>query len=1051
MTNFDEFYNARNLITEILKKDFCGPVFEDECISENPLSYYISGKLYPQNNVGENEEVTQTTLTEIDSSISLSNQYNPSSIALTCTLKEGTKSIIVSGSYAFYRPYTFEEALKLKFNISGRIDETNKRRLTVWKRESFSFSSNVSFTDKSIEISSLENGMQLQVFTHTVLNNGNRVITVVLLNTNVTDDTYLNSAINCAFQANIHVEGENKEAVFINADHNSQLSIDPELLEMDMLYSEKKCYAHGHGCAVSWDTENETPTWVQTESLPVYDLKQMKAAETGASSEILSMKYLCSANPLEMIEKLYSFANEYKKWIDNLEIRIENLEPEFTTSAENNIQNCKIAYTRILHSIDLLKNSLNSDKKVIQAFQLANEAMLLQRERTLIKTKQLFDVDTIKWYPFQLAFILQELSSFIEPDNDERKLVDLLWFPTGGGKTEAYLGISAFVIFLRRLMNSNDDGVTVIMRYTLRLLTLQQFERASILIFACELLRKKYNLGGNEISIGLWVGGALTPNRLKETVEAIKQKTKYGKTLGILSDPCQLHKCPWCGSDLNPYNYLVDVRNNRMVISCPNRNCDFYSVPTGLPIHIIDEAIYHHLPSFVVATVDKFAQLPLNEETFKLLGISVNKKPPELIIQDELHLISGPLGTITGIYESAIEKLCEYKGIKAKVIASTATIRNAAKQIKALFGREYFQFPPQGISAKDSFFAVEAVEHDKPSRRYFGIMGIGTTATTTLIRVNAAILFARCYLEVENYSEKVINNFWTITDYFNNLRELGSASTQIMDDVQSRLSYLIKSKFHNCYPGIVTGKRFENIVELTGRMDNNEITKVIQEGLNRNYRTNNHNDVYDFLLASNMISVGVDVGRLGIMATFGQPKSNAEYIQTTSRIGRKNPGLVVTVFNPSKSRDRSHYEDFMKYHSAMYRYVEATSLTPFADRARDRGLQALYVTLCRGLIERLRSNDSAKNYNPHLPEEKSIKKMILDYVANIDYNELPAVRDELKVIENEWYFKTYGNNNNLTYRNSDNSLLKSDLSDDRFSIMNSMRTVDAQCDIFLIN
>ena len=366
-----------------------------------------------------------------------------------------------------------------------------------------------------------------------------------------------------------------------------------------------------------------------------------------------------------------------------------------------------------------------------------------------------------------------------------------------------------------------------------------------------------------------------------------------------------------------------------------------------------------------------------------------------------------------------------------------------------MYGKEFSQFPPQGLSAKDSYFAVESTTDVRPAREYFGVMGIGTTATTTLIRVNAALLFASRYLAACGYEDKVIDNFWTITGYFNSLRELGGASTQILDDVQSRFSYLAKTKFATMTPHVDLSTSYDNIVELTSRMNNSEITKIIQDRLKRSYRKGQHKDVYDFVLASNMISVGVDVGRLGTMVVAGQPKTNAEYIQATSRVGRNNPGLVVTVYNSTRSRDRSHYEQFLKYHSALYRYVEATSLTPFADRARDRGLHALYVSLCRYLVPGMLGNDCAASYDPERPEIKQIREIILDYVGTVDPGEVNAVMEELQDIEDEWNIEATGT---LVYRSFKNEkkLLKSDTDNSRFRMMNSMRSVDAQAGIYLL-
>lgn len=1056
MADYSKFYEARGIISHILEQDFVGPVTKDECLTELPVQYYIMGKLYPQKDTTEALDLARNPLLEnqietYDASISLSNQNNPSSMGITVTLKADVEAICVSGSYAFYEPISFQDAKDYGIDTS-RWEYVEKKPKEVWKRQEYSYSKRITFTSEKMEYADLSRNLQLQVYTHAIMDSGERVITIALVNENQSPNDMSATSRYCAFQPIIRVSSIDGKALFANVNRQTCLTTDTELQELDMLYSDVHCYAQGHGCSVMWDMENAVPEWIESAFFPTFNLCQMKAAEV-VSGNVLSMQFLSTASVDDIVQELGTFATKYEKWIEDQNSLIRGIKASLRDIASSNIQKCRNACNRINYAIKLLKESGYRDGKVFRAFQLANEAMLLQRKQTLLKNRKCFDPATVCWYPFQLAFILHELTSFIEPKGHlgqkvpDRQIVDLLWFPTGGGKTEAYLGITAFVIFLRRLRDPNADGVTVIMRYTLRLLTLQQFERASILIFACELLRQKYNIGGNEVSIGLWVGGNLTPNHLKEARTSINKQKNGG--VDEKSNPVQIKVCPWCGEKLYAQHYDIDLVQNRMIIKCPNQHCHFHFAPNGLPIHIIDDAIYQHLPTFIVATVDKFAQIPLNDKPAALFGITSNKKPPELIIQDELHLISGPLGTMTGIYEAAISKLCERDGICAKVIASTATIRNAANQIIALYGRSHTQFPPQGLSAKDSFFAVQSTPEEKPARRYFGVMGIGTTATTTLIRVNAAMLFATRYLATLGYPDTVVDNFWTITGYFNSLRELGGANTQILDDVQSRLDYLAKTKFVSVYPGVDTSKGYTYTEELTSRMNNSEITEIIQVKLKRSYSKNNHTDVFDYLLASNMISVGVDVGRLGAMVVAGQPKTNAEYIQATSRVGRDNPGLVIAVYNASRSRDRSHYEQFLKYHSALYRYVEATSLTPFSDRARDRGLHALYVSLCRYLVENLRKNNDAINYRSSNPAVQAVEKIIIEYVKRVDPDELSAVIDELNDIKDAWDIAATGS---LVYssRKNEKKLLKGDTENDRFRTMNSMRNVDEQSGIYLL-
>lgn len=1056
MEKYKSIYEAREDIVDIIKKDIVGPVDNEEILVENPVQYYISGKLYPSTENEENddpEDVTTNNAVEMntdiyDVALASSNLRTPSSMGVTFTLKAGVKTFNVKLSYAMYTNCTLQDIAADKCKIEKYEKDIDEKTI-FWKRSGYS--KNYSFSVGKNESYSVEGELYISSYTHKVFESGESVITVVVANKHkLKEYDYIEMNRYTIFQPEIMVTSdENDGKVFTNVRRQIDLGKNLENVELDMLYADSKCYGQGHGCAVEWNTEGEDISYIKSSFLPRYNLLQMKAAQI-EGTPVFNMKYLYSADAKEVIGHLYDFTDKYKIWIEELESKIGEKEyEEFREAAINNINKCKDVFTRIRKSISILEESEAINGNEWRAFRYANEAMYMQRKQSLLKAKKAPSDESINWYPFQLAFMLLEIESFVAPEGEDRKRVDLLWFPTGGGKTEAYLGIAAFVIFYRRLSHKEQvDGVTVIMRYTLRLLTIQQFERASILICACDLLRVKYNIPGTEISIGLWVGNKLTPGTL-EAADLALVKLLNGADLGNdEADPCQVKVCPWCGERLYVKNYSVDKIKKKMLIKCQNEKCAF-SRRESIPIHLVDETIYEHRPTFIVATVDKFAQITLQDKPSTLFSVDKKNLPPELIIQDELHLISGPLGTMTGIYEAAITKICERNNIPIKIIASTATIRNAGKQIKALYGREFTQFPPQGISSDDSFFAVRSTETERPARLYVGCMGVGATFTTTLIRVYASWLFASRYLIDKGYDDATIDNFWTLTGYFNSIRELGGAQTQIVDDIQSRYQYLKNKKFIDMTPKFTGKEKYEYEVELTSRMTNDEISDVIQTKLKVPYKKDHTEDVYDFVLATNMISVGVDVGRLGTMVVAGQPKTNAEYIQATSRVGRDNPGLVFMVYNPSRSRDKSHYEQFLRYHSALYRYVEATSLTPFSDRARDRGLQALFVTLCRYLCPDLLNNENAANFNPSSEEVKRVESIICQYVKEVDPLELDNVIRELKDIENKWAAEANGE---LYYKGKNKkSLLKpDDEEDERFRCMNSMRSVEKQSGIYLM-
>ena len=1043
--NYDKYYEARDIVTEILKKDLLGPVTEDEIIcKDRPLDYYQIGKLYPQLRDAVAIPVEGTPSEELgeldeEDAISLSNGRNPSSCGITFCIGEDCSSFIVDIDAARYEVIPFSEAME---EVPFKKDDFDEKD-TFWKRVRLK-GENLHLTIEMAEMmpgkilsKKIEEGLLLKILLHRTYHEQYRTITVSLVNEKDKDAEfdYIAECENAYFQPCISISLEDNHH-FKDVRMNANTYTDEELLELEMLYSDACVYASGHGCAVDWGTMEGVCKQIRTSFLPVYEVRQMMPS-TAFSGDVLCMKYLSEASAVSIINGFQILLDNYREWIDKQREAIPSLREDFQTIGTSNLEKCEKPLQRITESLNCLK-----DPDVYRAFQLANLAMFRQRKQLLIVTKKFTGDDDIRWYPFQIAFILQEISSLCNLDSTDRSTVDLLWFPTGGGKTEAYLGIAAFTIFLRRIREgAHGDGVTVLMRYTLRLLTFQQFERAAAMICACEEIRKEQGIKGGEIGIGLWAGRALTPNSLDKAASILRgeQDPDYPS-----SNPAQLEKCPWCHTDLHDDDYQCDKKMRRMHIRCSNPKCSFHN---GLPVYLVDEEIYEHKPAFLIATIDKFAQIALNADTFNLFGIA-GQLPPELIIQDELHLISGPLGTITGLYEAAITKLCERNHHKPKIIASTATIRNAREQIRALYGAEYTQFPPQGLNINNSFFAVLSEKEKKPARQYMGCMSVGTSSTTMMIRIIAALLYATRYLSCLDYPDEIIDKFWTLTGYFNSLRELGAAIVRVEDDIQDRFSYLRTKKFGKLYP--LSEKcqyRYAHYKELTSRESSADIGKVIQKELPIEYKSDGSTAPFDIILSSNMISVGVDVGRLGTMVVIGQPKTTSEYIQATSRVGRETPGFVVTAYNQAKSRDRSHYEQFRQYHESFYKYVEATSVTPFADRARDRALQTLYVILCRYYIPELREDNDAVHFNKSISGLEKIRQYIYDYVKIVDPDELDNVIYEIEEIEDIWERKA-SRRSKLKYRNTqytrkEEALFDPDFDEgSRFRVLNTMRSVE---------
>ncbi|HTU90197.1 MAG TPA: DISARM system helicase DrmA, partial [Gemmataceae bacterium] len=680
---------------------------------------------------------------------------------------------------------------------------------------------------------------------------------------------------------------------------------------------------------------------------------------------------------------LSALVSHYRAWMATQKSSIPAKPKARQDTANELLNRARIAADRIEAGIALLE-----DKQVLEAFRLANKVMAVAARRRFgtMDGKDPASVDPPAWRPFQLAFLLMNLRGIVDPSHTDREVVDLLFFPTGGGKTEAYLGLAAFTLILRRLRNPgiNSAGVSVLMRYTLRLLTLDQLSRAATLICALERERQENadKLGDWPFEIGLWVGQAATPNEMGRKGDG-KDNTARMRTIHYISGksaapPVPLENCPWCGAKFsknsftlvpNP-DYPTDLR-----ITCVNRDCDF-TRNRPLPILAVDEPIYRRLPCFLIATVDKFAAMPWTGPVGGFFGrvdrhdkqgfygpcesnaglpLSAPLPPPDLIIQDELHLISGPMGTMVGLYESALDELCSRnvgeRVIRPKIVASTATVRRAEKQIRALFcRREVDIFPPPGPDRRNSFFARTHHTQESHARLYLGVAAQGRSLKVILLRVYLALLAAAQKWYLANGGKKNKSNpadpYMTLLGYFNSLRELGGSRRIIEDEVGTQLTNRSNRRREGESDSLFADRTISyEPVELTSRVS----TDKVAEAKRRLAAPFHEDERVDVAIATNMISVGLDITRLGLMAVLGQPKTSAEYIQATSRVGRdpNRPGLVVTILNIHRPRDRSHYERFAFYHESFYRSVEATSVTPFSPRALDRGLAGTLVALAR--------------------------------------------------------------------------------------------------------
>lgn len=1053
----------------------------EEIIKEPPLKRYGMGILYPA-------EFEAKTLDDLQGTAELSDEQrqitdNETIFANTDnqkTSKEAQSTVIDDGydldlaltnvrlpqSFAISFSCYHEQLPSLKIAITGGHYVPIKiKNYSWWYRVPLIFMAeikpqdweNKKFTlDISAQIPSLPSGFKLCLKGYMRRNEGQKsLITLALINESQSvelDISYKNTV--SLFQTELKIEAilpDNSGGILPYPEANI-VDSDPEELSNQLLYRNEPIFAVGHGCSANWAANpwDKKPTveTIWTDAMPTYEVPSITPDVEVIPGQSLSISMNDCANLTDDLsgagyQQLTLLVKGYQNWITQQTDKLNKLaiQPDLKQQGQENLQACTIACHRMQEGLMLL----SQDAPARKAFALMNQAMQLQQQHPkdlraasftegyieYIQSAE-FSNKTSNWRAFQIGFILMSLVSVVNNEEPEHETVELIWFPTGGGKTEAYLGLAAFDIIYKRLRDKDQaSGVQTLMRYTLRLLTAQQLQRASTLICALEVLRRKHNIPGKPFSIGLWVGGSTTPNKGSDAIKALnKLKKEDGAPNPFLFD-----RCPWCSAQMGQIKvpgkqgkdkYLVlgiHEQNKTVELHCPDKQCHFSE---HLPVYLIDEDIYTHQPTIVIGTVDKFAMLAWNQDIRALFGLNelgeryIN--PPSLIIQDELHLITGPLGSMVGLYEPLIEELCtdkrSSKPCLPKIICATATTRRYKEQISHLYGREQASiFPPPAIDADDSFFAVYKRDESGelvPGRKYIGINAPGLGSQMSVqVRAFSALLDASNHLRLAD------RDAWrTLLVFYNSIRELGGGKTLFQSDIPERLRGLGHNRPNHCL------KRFiQEDTELTSRLKSDEVpqaiaklqkelplpkleeiqkvitdiipllqdselkTKMISwqtilvtsgevnalpvESYYDIYLCRRHLDtlnikpsqeltalihkiygsgVVDVCIASNIIEVGIDIDRLGLMAIVGQPKTTAQYIQISGRVGRRwweRPGLIVTIYSASKPRDRSHYEHFRGYHQRLYAQVEPSSVTPWSLPAIERALAAVCIAYIR--------------------------------------------------------------------------------------------------------
>ncbi len=852
---------------------------------------------------------------------------------------------------------------------------------------------------------------------------------------------------------------------------------DQEANRLQYLYRSIKDYGIGHLCSVDWykDENNimhvcsdfmpsvETPDVEpvpRDKSLSVFDTEKheflpKKYLEDNKSLQFKWLSVLSNKTDNEIVLGLLEFVESYRKWISQLDA-------DGYAVGQENIGQCRKDFLRIRQNIE----EFLTDSEKMKIFRLMNTAMFMQlwhsksnnqqqvindsvelsfeyyRDRALDTT--IFKGQVAAWRPFQLAFILLNLDGIFQSKNDpewkrRNELVDLVWFPTGGGKTESYLGIIALVAINRRLSYPDNAGygVAAIMRYTLRLLTTQQFQRALRLILAIEQIRKwgKYSLGDKEISIGLFVGDNSLKNHYKDLADEIRKNWVSDGKHGQIP----LDRCPWCGSLLRE----KEVSTDHFYFGCSNRHCTF-GKRNYLPVRLCDDHVYEEPPTLLFGTVDKFAQLArkvnvnkADADSRRLFGKGIGCNPPDLIIQDELHLLLGPLGSAVSLFEAAIDQLCSIKRadglmVRPKIISSTATTRNTALQVRALYDRDVSIFPKNGTDYDDSYFAfykrTKQSESDDwqfvSKRKYIGIMPTGRTQMTTQMRLAAILFVHRALYELRNENLLERNDpsfieaadyYYSIISYFNSLKEVGKTDAQFYLEFTKYTRRLFKRvlRFTNMLECFYAYNEVFSKTELTGRLSGSEAVEELTKAQSVKwdplkrlpFPKEGEAGKYeypilpaDYILATNMISVGLDVSRFNTIIINSMPRNIAEYIQASSRVARDKEGLVLTLHNPFRSRDVSHFEKYREFHEKLYYYVEPISITPFSPKSVEKYLPLYMATIIRHCYKKLADRKDAKEMTGYISD--TLKVELKKYFES-RYNRTKNLNPELHALERE--------------------------------------------------
>ena len=663
---------------------------------------------------------------------------------------------------------------------------------------------------------------------------------------------------------------------------------------------------------------------------------------------------------------LRSLMAALERWTEqNWDIRLLDVRADQESWSSGMREEAQSEADRVYQEVDLLRAGvrlLEANSELRRAFQLANEAFA-----------NTVSIDYDSWRPFQLGFVLANIASLSpETAEQERQILDTLWFATGGGKTETYLLFTVTAAFLDRLRGKNY-GISSWGRFPLRMLSLQQTQRFADVLAAAELIRGREELQGDGFSLGFFVGGAGSPNRIVRQGDDRSVSDVTNTELGeseVRGRYQILIHCPFCAAP-NP-DVLFDEAMWALQHHCTNPNCPWGQ--QALPFFIVDNEIYRWLPTVVLGTLDKaanvsrqaamrgfygppagycsvpghgFTYAPRSHSPHGCLYPGCHELPlslpqaqdlfgPTVRMQDELHLLRDSLGSIDSHYESLLDDLQTHWGSRPKLIASSATLAGHSQQAQALYRREGRMFPIPGPQATRSFWVQDS---SRLARLYVGLAPQGVTLeyandqlTTTLQKSVRRAL--REPGEVageagvpEEAIESLVAAYGIGVVYGSTLKDVEAAARSF--EAQIPLEDL-------------------NSETLTGRTPLDDVRTIIE-------RVKSPEEAFPdrihLIAASSMLSHGVDLDRLNVMVMLGLPLATAEFIQTTARVGRRHPGLVFVMHKIGRERDAAVFKMFPSFIQHMDRLVDPVPITSKSRRVLELTFSGLEMGRIQGVHE----------------------------------------------------------------------------------------------------